>query len=72
MTYGLLKLPFDMCYVYDPKKGSIKRVATPIVKGKLEQTKQMRAYLEKLRKKYIGKDWDKEVKAKVKLKPAKV
>jgi len=61
-----------MCYVYDQKEGRVKRVVVPVVKGKLKQTEDMRAYLEKLRKRYGGKNWDKEVSAKIKLKPAKV
>jgi len=61
-----------MCYVYDQKEGKVKRFVVPVVKGKLNQTEDMRAYLEKLREKYRGKDWDKEVHAKIKLKPAKV
>lgn len=61
-----------MCYVYDPKEGRVKRVEVPVVKGKLKQTEDMRDYLEKLRKRYGGKNWDEEVSAKIKLKPAKI
>ena len=61
-----------MCYVYDPKEGRVKRVVVPVVKGKLKQTEDMRDYLEKLRKRYGRKNWDEEVSAKIKLKPAKI
>jgi len=61
-----------MCYVYDQKEGRVKRAVVPVVRGKLKQTEDMRAYLEELRERYKVKDWDKEVSAKIKLKPAKV
>jgi len=61
-----------MAYLYDTKRQKVVRVATPTVKGRLVQTKEMQEYLESLRKRYAGVDWDKELNRKIKLKPAKL
>jgi len=60
-----------MSYIYDEKLKKWKRVAVPVVKGKLEQTPEMKKYLEKLREEYKDVDWDLEIRrtSKIKLKP---
>lgn len=60
-----------MSYIYDKKLNKWKRAPIPIVKGKLEQTPEMKKYLEKLRNEYKNVDWDLEIKkaSEIKLKP---
>jgi len=61
-----------MAYLYDTKRQKIVRVTIPTVKGKLVQTKEMREYLESLRKRYADVDWDKELNRKIELRPVKL
>jgi len=61
-----------MCYIYDTKTGKVKRVAVPVLKTKLKQTKDMKLYLDRIRNLYKNVDWDKIVNEKVNLQKAKV